>query len=92
MFSANDRIKFLEKEIVVFREESLKLYDKLEKTSTELEYYRKKYEEAVAQLQASQTTVRESIKVTKNLEKGKSAYSLKIEELERKLEMKDKEI
>lgn len=30
MFSANDRIRYLEKEVIVFREEALKLYDKLE--------------------------------------------------------------
>lgn len=29
MFSSNDRIKFLEKEIAVFREEAILVYDKL---------------------------------------------------------------
>ena len=30
MFSSNDRIQYLEKEMVIFREEALKLYNKLD--------------------------------------------------------------
>jgi septation ring formation regulator EzrA len=30
MFSSNDRIQYLEKEMIIFREEALKLYNKLD--------------------------------------------------------------
>jgi hypothetical protein len=30
MFSSNDRIQYLEKEMVIFREEALKLYSKVD--------------------------------------------------------------
>lgn len=66
MFSSNDRIKFLEREIIVFREESLKLYDKLEKTTAELDSYKAKYQDVLQQYQASECTARELIKATKH--------------------------
>lgn len=35
MFSSNDRIQYLEKEMVIFREEALKLYSKLDAMAQE---------------------------------------------------------
>ena len=42
MFSANDRIRYLEKEVAVFREEAIKLYDKLDKKNLELTVLKEK--------------------------------------------------
>lgn len=44
MFSANDRVKFLEKEVCLFRDESIRMYDRLDKANQEMEMYKKKYE------------------------------------------------
>ena len=35
MFSANDRIQYLEKQMIIFREEALKLYDKIDEKTQE---------------------------------------------------------
>lgn len=58
MFSANDRIKFLEKQIAVFREEAIRVYEKLEKTSTELELYKRKYDDISRMYQLSERDMR----------------------------------
>ena len=38
MFSSNDRIQYLEKQMVIFREEALKLYSKLDAVTQENEH------------------------------------------------------
>ena len=35
MFSANDRIQYLEKQMIIFREEARKLYDKIDEKTQE---------------------------------------------------------
>jgi hypothetical protein len=42
MFSANDRIQYLEKELFIFREETMKLYNKLSDKTHELEVAKNK--------------------------------------------------
>lgn len=45
MFSSNDRIQYLEKEMVIFREEALKLYNKLDEKTQENELLKNKVRE-----------------------------------------------
>lgn len=48
MFSANDRIRYLEKEVALFREEAIKLYDKLGKKEVELTVSKEKMADFLA--------------------------------------------
>jgi hypothetical protein len=45
MFSANDRIQYLEKEMIIFREEALKLYDKIDEKTQENDFLKAKIKE-----------------------------------------------
>lgn len=92
MFSSNDRIQYLEKEMVIFREEALKLYTKLDQKHQENELLKAK----VKQLEKNQSILdfqeKEKIRTLKVEEIGRTTLELKTQELEDTLKAKDAEI
>ena len=62
MFSSNDRIQYLEKEMVIFTEEALKLYAKLDQMTQENEYLKGRIKEIEKEHQMIEENEREQIK------------------------------
>lgn len=62
MFSSNDRIQYLEKEMVIFREEALKLYSKLDTVSQENEHLKNRIKEIEKQQQMVEEHEKEQLK------------------------------
>lgn len=62
MFSSNDRIQYLEKEMVIFREEALKLYAKLDAMAQENEHLRNRIKEIEKQQQLVEEHEKEQLK------------------------------
>jgi hypothetical protein len=63
-----DRISVLEKQLVLFREESLKLYDSLEEKNRECDQYKLKLDEASSHNRFLEAEVKKLMKRTKYLE------------------------
>ena len=63
----NDRVHYLEKQITLFREEALKLYDRLEQKTQEAEIYKIKCKDLEKTCYISQKEVRELSKGRKLL-------------------------
>ena len=79
MFSANDRIKFLEKELTLFREEAARTYEHMEKKLTENEDYRRKYEDTLSFCQTLEANNKELMKQNKILEMQRVSLEGKLE-------------
>ena len=88
----NDRVHYLEKQITLFREEALKLYDRLEEKTQEAEIYRLKAKDLEKTCFISQKEVRELTKMKKMFEAKAKAYEERIADLEARLAEKDDEI
>jgi predicted RNase H-like nuclease (RuvC/YqgF family) len=91
MFSSNDRIQYLEKEMVIFREEALKLYSKLDSMTQENEYLKNRIREIEKEHLLREEHEREQIKSFKIEGMNKSMLENKCEELEVELQRKDEE-
>lgn len=63
--SSFDRIAILEKQLVLFREESLKLYDGLEKRNRECEQYKLRLQEVTSENKFLEGEVKKLMKRTK---------------------------
>lgn len=65
MFSSNDRIQYLEKEMVIFREEALKLYNKLDEKVQENQILKTKIKELEKEHFVREIQDRQQLKITK---------------------------
>lgn len=64
----NDRAYYLERQLIVFREEALKLYDRLDQKTQEAELYQMKVKDLEKSVELEKNTVKDLIKETKTLE------------------------
>ena len=65
MFSSNDRIQYLEKEMVIFREEALKLYNKLDEKVQENQILKTKIKELEKEHFVREIQDRQQLKISK---------------------------
>ena len=92
MFSANDRIQYLEKEMIIFREEALKLYDKIDEKTQENDFLKAKIKEMEKQQQMLDMSEKGRMRTMKVDQMHKASLQQKVMELEYELSTKEQEI
>ena len=82
---SNDRAVFLEKQLILFREEALKLYDKLEEKTQECEHHKSQARELEKAKAIAEKENRELLRDNKNLEAQLGLQEARIKELEQQV-------